>query len=117
MLSPSLESRRRSSYARAMIEINASMELDEKLVIVVPKSEETGNTRETIRIEYEWKPPRCGFVSSGGHVRYSREYGSNQCEKRVEQEVSLDSDVEDIYDETYQFMASSSKRANGSGGG
>nr|GEU66156.1 hypothetical protein [Tanacetum cinerariifolium] len=36
-----------------------SVHLVEKLVIVVPKSEETGNTRETIRIEYEWKPPRC----------------------------------------------------------
>ena len=45
------ESWGRSSYARALIEVNASNEMIKSLVEVVPKLEESGYTKETIRIK------------------------------------------------------------------
>lgn len=62
-----VESWGRSSYARAMIEVNATKELTENLVVAVPKREESGYTKETIRIEYEWRPPRCDTCLIFGH--------------------------------------------------
>ncbi|GJS24293.1 retrovirus-related pol polyprotein from transposon TNT 1-94 [Tanacetum coccineum] len=54
-----LESWGRSSYARILIEINACNEFSDHLMIAVSNLELSGYTKETIRIEYEWKPPHC----------------------------------------------------------
>ncbi|GJR84548.1 ESKIMO 1-like protein [Tanacetum coccineum] len=62
-----LESWGRSSYARVLIEINACNDFSDNLVMVVPNLEVTGYTKETIRIEYEWKPPRCSTCLLFGH--------------------------------------------------
>lgn len=48
-----LESWGRSSYARALIEINALNEFCDNLVLVVPKLVREGYTKETIHIKYE----------------------------------------------------------------
>ena len=53
--------------SRALIEINTSNEMINSLVVVVPMLEESGYTKETIRIAYEWKPPRCGTCLIYGH--------------------------------------------------
>ncbi|GKG08808.1 hypothetical protein Tco_0334640, partial [Tanacetum coccineum] len=45
----------RSSYARAMIELRADVELKDTIVVVVPKLVGEGFFMCTIRIEYEWK--------------------------------------------------------------
>ncbi|GJR23246.1 uncharacterized mitochondrial protein-like protein [Tanacetum coccineum] len=37
----------------------------DNLVMAMPNLEGTGYTKETIRVEYEWKPPRCKGGSSG----------------------------------------------------
>ncbi|GJW90421.1 zinc knuckle CX2CX4HX4C containing protein, partial [Tanacetum coccineum] len=37
------------------------------LVMAVPNLEGTGYTKETIRVEYEWKPPRCSMCLIFGH--------------------------------------------------
>lgn len=42
-----------SRHAKAMIEIDAHKEMIDTLVVVVPKLNGTGYTRETVRIEYE----------------------------------------------------------------
>ena len=63
-----LESWGSSSYAKALIEINASKDLCENLVCAVPKLVEEGYTKETICIEYEWEPPRCGTCLLYGHL-------------------------------------------------
>ncbi|GJS86501.1 putative ribonuclease H-like domain-containing protein [Tanacetum coccineum] len=55
----------RSSYARILIEIDASNGFSDNLVMVVPNLEGPGYTKETIRVEYEWEPPRCKGGSSG----------------------------------------------------
>ncbi|GKG16404.1 hypothetical protein Tco_0358727, partial [Tanacetum coccineum] len=62
-----LESWGRSSYARVLIEINACNDFSDNLVMVVPNLEGTGYTKETIRIEYEWEPPRCSTCLIFGH--------------------------------------------------
>ncbi|GJT34847.1 hypothetical protein Tco_0925266 [Tanacetum coccineum] len=47
----------RSSYARAMIELQADVELKDTIVVAMPKLVREGLYTCTIRIEYEWKPP------------------------------------------------------------
>ncbi|GJX47193.1 zinc knuckle CX2CX4HX4C containing protein [Tanacetum coccineum] len=55
-----------SSYARVVIELRANVELKDTIVVVVPKLGE-GFFMRTIRIEYEWKPPRCSSCKVFGH--------------------------------------------------
>nr|GEZ50859.1 hypothetical protein [Tanacetum cinerariifolium] len=62
------ESWGRNSYARAMEEIYADKERKETMVIVIPNLEDNGYTRETVTIEYEWKPPCCTQCKIFGHV-------------------------------------------------
>ncbi|GJS21858.1 retrotransposon protein, putative, ty1-copia subclass [Tanacetum coccineum] len=58
----------RSSYARAMIEVRADVELKDTIVVAMPKL-----TREVfymcnVCVEYDWKPPRCACCKVFGHV-------------------------------------------------
>ncbi|GJV96987.1 retrovirus-related pol polyprotein from transposon TNT 1-94 [Tanacetum coccineum] len=48
----------RSSYERAIIKLRAHMELKDTLAVAIPKFEGEGYTMSTIRVDYEWKPPR-----------------------------------------------------------
>nr|GEX98175.1 hypothetical protein [Tanacetum cinerariifolium] len=48
-----------SAYARALIEISAENVLKEDLVIAIPVGKAKGHSLASIRIEYEWRPPRC----------------------------------------------------------
>ncbi|GKC42169.1 hypothetical protein Tco_1059891 [Tanacetum coccineum] len=50
---------KKSSYARALIEIRADVELKETIVMAMPKLIRKGFYTCNIRVEYEWKPPRC----------------------------------------------------------
>ncbi|GKA61462.1 retrovirus-related pol polyprotein from transposon TNT 1-94 [Tanacetum coccineum] len=62
-----LESWGWSSYARILIKINACNDFSDNLVMVVPNIEGTRYTKETICIEYDWKPPRCSTCLLFGH--------------------------------------------------
>ncbi|GJR19881.1 RNA-directed DNA polymerase, eukaryota [Tanacetum coccineum] len=53
------ESWGRASYVRAMIKFKANVVLRDTIVVVVPKFSGEGFTTNTIRVEYEWIPPRC----------------------------------------------------------
>nr|GEX11635.1 hypothetical protein [Tanacetum cinerariifolium] len=57
----------RSSYARAMIEICTNMELKDNNVVVMLKITGEGHYTCIIRVEYEWKPPRCALCKVFGH--------------------------------------------------
>nr|GEY44206.1 hypothetical protein [Tanacetum cinerariifolium] len=57
----------RSSYAQVLIEINACINFNNNLVMVVPNLEGNGYIKETICIEYEWMPPRCSTCLVYGH--------------------------------------------------
>ncbi|GJS18625.1 retrotransposon protein, putative, ty1-copia subclass [Tanacetum coccineum] len=54
-----LQSWRRSSYARVMIELRADVELKDTIVVAMPKINREGFYTCNVRVEYEWKPPRC----------------------------------------------------------
>nr|GFB25443.1 zinc knuckle CX2CX4HX4C [Tanacetum cinerariifolium] len=49
----------RSSFARCLVEINSDSDFLDTITIGVPDIDGPGFTKETISVEYEWKPPRC----------------------------------------------------------
>ncbi|GKF57931.1 hypothetical protein Tco_0171468, partial [Tanacetum coccineum] len=48
-----------SSYARAIIELQDDVKLKDTIVVAMPKLVGEGFYMCTIRVKYEWKPPRC----------------------------------------------------------
>ncbi|GJW42719.1 copia protein [Tanacetum coccineum] len=58
----------RSSYARVMIELRADVELKDNIVVVMPKITREGHYTCNVRVEYEWKPPRCSSCKVFGHI-------------------------------------------------
>ncbi|GKB33568.1 hypothetical protein Tco_0872969, partial [Tanacetum coccineum] len=62
------ESWGRSSYARAMIELRADVELKDNIVVVVPKLIGERFSMCTICIEYECKLLKCSSCKVFGHV-------------------------------------------------
>nr|GEW62451.1 hypothetical protein [Tanacetum cinerariifolium] len=58
----------RSSYARVMIELRADVELKDNIVMVMPKITREGHYTCTVRVEYEWRPPRCSYCKVFGHI-------------------------------------------------
>ncbi|GKD66346.1 hypothetical protein Tco_1308454, partial [Tanacetum coccineum] len=58
----------RSSYARAMIELRADVELKDNTVAVMPKFFREGYYTCNIHVRYEWKPPRYACCKVLGHV-------------------------------------------------
>ena len=57
----------RSSFARCLIEIESQAALKESITVGVPLVDSLGFTSEIIRVEYEWKPPRCDVCLIFGH--------------------------------------------------
>ncbi|GKA03135.1 hypothetical protein Tco_0675916 [Tanacetum coccineum] len=57
-----------SSYARAMIEVRADVELKDTIVVAMPKLTGEGFNTCNVCVEYEWKPPRCACCKVFGHV-------------------------------------------------
>ncbi|GKE93091.1 copia protein [Tanacetum coccineum] len=58
----------RSSYARVMIEIRADMKLKDNIIVAMPKITREGHYTCNVRVEYEWKPPRCSSCEVFGHI-------------------------------------------------
>ncbi|GKA32660.1 RNA-directed DNA polymerase, eukaryota, reverse transcriptase zinc-binding domain protein [Tanacetum coccineum] len=48
----------RSSFAQCLIEVSLDEPLKESITIGIPLLDGPGFTKESIRVEYEWKPPR-----------------------------------------------------------
>nr|GEY33154.1 hypothetical protein [Tanacetum cinerariifolium] len=57
-------------HARVLIEINDCNDFSDNMVMVVSKLEGNRNTKETIRIKYEWVPPHCSTCLIYGHSRF-----------------------------------------------
>ncbi|GJV99283.1 zinc knuckle CX2CX4HX4C containing protein [Tanacetum coccineum] len=66
----------RSSFAWCLIEVNSEADLVKAVTIGIPSLIEEDFTKETIRVEYEWRPPRCDECKIIGHVH-------DQCPKKV----------------------------------
>ncbi|GJV01833.1 hypothetical protein Tco_1335402 [Tanacetum coccineum] len=67
-----LESWGKSIYARIMIEIDTCNGFSDNLGMAIRNLKGPEYTKETIRVEYEWEPPRCSFIKvkrkkSSGH--------------------------------------------------
>ncbi|GKE38390.1 zinc knuckle CX2CX4HX4C containing protein, partial [Tanacetum coccineum] len=58
----------RSSFARCLIKVNSEADLVDVVTIGIPSLTRDGFTKETIRVEYEWRPPRCDICKIFGHV-------------------------------------------------
>nr|GEX21161.1 hypothetical protein [Tanacetum cinerariifolium] len=65
----------RSTYARALVEISAEVDLVDELVIAIPVGKDMGHSLATVTIEYEWRPPRCSTCMIFYHT-------SEKCTKR-----------------------------------
>ncbi|GKA34337.1 transposon ty3-G gag-pol polyprotein, partial [Tanacetum coccineum] len=58
----------RSSYARVMIELRADVELKDNIIVAMSIIKGDGYYTCNIRVEYEWKSPRCACCKVFGHV-------------------------------------------------
>ncbi|GJR79144.1 zinc knuckle CX2CX4HX4C containing protein [Tanacetum coccineum] len=66
----------RSSFARCLIEVNSEVDLVDVVTIGIPSLTGDDFIKETIRVEYEWRPPRCDICKIFGHVH-------DHCPKKV----------------------------------
>ncbi|GJS03256.1 zinc knuckle CX2CX4HX4C containing protein [Tanacetum coccineum] len=62
------ESWGRSNFARCLIKVNLKADLVDVITIGIPSLSGDGFTKETIPVEYEWRPPRCDMCNIFGHV-------------------------------------------------
>ncbi|GJY95972.1 retrovirus-related pol polyprotein from transposon TNT 1-94 [Tanacetum coccineum] len=69
-----------SSYVRALIEVQADVELKHNIMVAMPKLVGDGFYTCTVRVEYEWKPPRCACCKVFGHVK-------DECPKIIKSDV------------------------------
>ncbi|XP_022040462.1 uncharacterized protein LOC110943010 [Helianthus annuus] len=61
------ESWGRSSYARALIEVQAEAELKKSITVAIPSLDGNGFSKVEIKIEYDWEPLRCSSCCVFGH--------------------------------------------------
>nr|GEW69385.1 zinc knuckle CX2CX4HX4C [Tanacetum cinerariifolium] len=66
----------RSSFARCLIEVNSEADLMDVVTIGIPSLTGDGFTEETIRVDYEWRLPRCDTSKIFGDVH-------DHCPKKV----------------------------------
>ncbi|GJT12642.1 reverse transcriptase domain-containing protein [Tanacetum coccineum] len=71
----------RSSYARALIEVRADVKMKDNIVVAMPKIFGEGFYTCTVRVEYEWKPPRCACCKGFSHVQ-------DECPKNIDPDVA-----------------------------
>ncbi|GJY67502.1 hypothetical protein Tco_0469740, partial [Tanacetum coccineum] len=70
----------RIGYARTMIEISAEKDLNREVKMAIPIIDGEGYTMETMKVEYDRKPPCCSECHVFGHA-------DEQCPKRVVEAV------------------------------
>ncbi|GKA11906.1 zinc knuckle CX2CX4HX4C containing protein [Tanacetum coccineum] len=58
----------RSSFAWCLIEVKSEADLVDSVTIGIPSLTGDDFTKETIRVEYEWRPPKCDECKIFGHV-------------------------------------------------
>ncbi|GJS07078.1 beta-caryophyllene synthase [Tanacetum coccineum] len=73
----------RSSYTRVMIELRADVELKDNIVLAMPKIIREGHYICNVRVEYEWKPPRCSSCKVFEHIHEECPKNIGACEKKT----------------------------------
>uniref|UniRef100_A0A251V5M0 Zinc knuckle CX2CX4HX4C n=1 Tax=Helianthus annuus TaxID=4232 RepID=A0A251V5M0_HELAN len=75
----------RSSYARALIEVQAGAELKRSVTVAIPSLDGNGYSKVEVKIEYDWEPLRCSSCCVFGH-------DDNSCPKNPQ--VNMGGDTE-----------------------
>ncbi|GJR22982.1 hypothetical protein Tco_0971509 [Tanacetum coccineum] len=70
-------------YARVMIELRADVELKDNIVVALPKITREGHYTCNVRVEYEWKPPRCSSCKVFGHIHEECPKNTGSGEKKT----------------------------------
>nr|GEU37869.1 hypothetical protein [Tanacetum cinerariifolium] len=73
----------RSSYARVMIEFLADVELKDNIVVAMPRIKGEGHYLCNIRVEYEWKTPRCSSCKVFRHIHEKCLKNTSAGEKKI----------------------------------
>nr|GFB25680.1 hypothetical protein [Tanacetum cinerariifolium] len=68
-----------------MIELRPDVELKDTIVVAMPKLTGEGFYTCVVRVEYEWKPPRCACCKVFGHATRGVPVGSKMGFKPVKQ--------------------------------
>ena len=66
----------RCSFAHCLIEVKENDVFKESITLAIPLIDGEGFNVETVRVEYEWKPPWCDLCMDFGH-------SSDSCPKKV----------------------------------
>ncbi|GJT69783.1 cytokinin dehydrogenase 3-like protein [Tanacetum coccineum] len=78
----------RSSYARVRIELRADMDLKDNIVVAMPKITREGHYTCNVRVEYEWKPPRCSSCKVFGYIHEGCPKNKGVGEKKTVKKLS-----------------------------
>ncbi|GJR72216.1 hypothetical protein Tco_0084581 [Tanacetum coccineum] len=65
--------------------IATKLELKDNIVVAMPKITREGHYICNVRVEYEWKPPRCSFCKVFGHIQEECLKNTGTCEKKPSQ--------------------------------
>nr|GEY87719.1 zinc knuckle CX2CX4HX4C [Tanacetum cinerariifolium] len=105
----------RSSFARCLIEVNSEADLVDVVTIGIPSLTGDGFTKETIHVEYEWRPPSFnvvthtveksndGFQTVGKKKKRKGKSKSTNGENEEEDEEHM----ENVYDESANLFPNS----------
>ncbi|XP_022037240.1 uncharacterized protein LOC110939954 [Helianthus annuus] len=99
------ESWGRSGFARAIIELDAEKEAKDNIMIAIPNVEDGGILKSNIRVEYEWKPPRCNTCKVFGHI-------SEECPKISVEKVDTENKGKNKVDEQGFKYGNNRKKAS-----
>ncbi|XP_071699103.1 uncharacterized protein [Rutidosis leptorrhynchoides] len=58
----------RPNFAQALIEVSADTDFKDEIKVANPSHDGQGRTIDLVRVEYEWKPPRCSRCKVFGHT-------------------------------------------------
>ncbi|GJS95039.1 zinc finger, CCHC-type containing protein [Tanacetum coccineum] len=86
-----MQSWSRSSYARVMIELRANVEFKDNIVVAMPKINREDHYTCIVRVEYEWKPPRCSSCKVFGHIHEECPKNTGDGEKKTVKKPSQNS--------------------------
>lgn len=95
----------RPSFARAMVEISAKEDLKEIITVATPRFDAGGFILDQVRVEYEWKPPRCNTCKVFGHE-------GNNCPHKPKPSVEKPKPKTD--EEGFQVPKKTAKQTGGS---
>ncbi|KAJ0521403.1 hypothetical protein HanIR_Chr10g0470471 [Helianthus annuus] len=99
------ESWGRSSYARALIEVQAGAELKKSVTVAIPSLDGGEHSKVEVKIEYDWEPLRCSSCCVFGH-------DDSSCPKNHQVGSNGDSGVKN---DDFQVVGAKKKKANNQG--